>query len=535
MNRFFTLSYVMLFVLWMATFTSCQQKRTSSIPVVVRDTTITPVNAYSDIFFDSLKLENIIAQESFPDTFSQRLRNFYNSRNYQYAWFTDTGFTEQTPAFWNLQSNYIAYSGDSSLYNPYLQRLFDSAQVRPDFAKRNDSTRLMAEIQLTAQFVEYASRAYQGNTQLNENDLGWFIPRKRVNTLALLDSLIKNKGQNVTAYEPVNRQYHLLKEHLLRHYALQQQGGWPPIAADRKKYAVGDTALAITAIKKRLHTTGDFTLTDTSHRFTDSLQGAVKKFQKRYGLKEDGVIGGTTLKFLNEPITTRIQQLLVNMERMRWVPAEPRGDFILVNIPQFRLTVYEEGKPAFGMNIVVGTDQHRTVVFTGNMQYVVFSPYWNVPPGILKNEILPAISRNPAYLAQHNMEWNGGSVRQKPGPGNALGKVKFMFPNSYNIYLHDTPSKNLFHESKRSFSHGCIRVAEPERLANWVLRNRPEWTPEKIKEAMNGSSEKYVTLKNPIPVYIGYFTAWVNEQGELNFREDIYGHDKRLAAHLFTR
>jgi murein L,D-transpeptidase YcbB/YkuD len=222
------------------------------------------------------------------------------------------------------------------------------------------------------------------------------------------------------------------------------------------------------------------------------------------------------------------------MERMRWVPAQPTGDFILVNIPQYRLTVYENGKPSFGMNIVAGTTQNKTVIFTGNLQHVVFSPYWNVPPGILKNETLPAIRRDPSYLSRHHMEMHNGGVRQKPGPWNSLGKVKFLFPNQYNIYLHDTPSKSLFDEQKRSFSHGCIRVADPPKLAASVLRNDKSWTKERIQKAMNAGKEQFVTVKETLPVYIAYFTAWVDDTGLLNFREDVYGHDKKMAAHLFA-
>ena len=153
----------------------------------------------------------------------------------------------------------------------------------------------------------------------------------------------------------------------------------------------------------------------------------------------------------------------------------------------------------------------------------------------MKNEILPAIERNPNYLAQKHMEWNGNYIRQKPGPWNALGKVKFLFPNNYHIYLHDTPAKSLFNEQKRAFSHGCIRVEEPQKLAEWVLRHQPQWTEERIREAMNGSSEKFVTVEQTIPVVIGYVTAWVGANGLLNFREDVYGHDKKLAARLFER
>lgn len=513
--------------------TACQQKKaeTETATAVVRDTTITRQNAYSDLFFDSTVLEKAIRQRQLPDTIARRLRHFYSSRNYQYAWFTQNGFTEQAFNFWNLQSDYLNYSGDSTLYNPFLQQLMDSAQAAGKPIQLPDSTRFAAELQLTGQFARYARRAYQGNIPLDEKELGWAIPRKRINTAALLDSFLKHKEP----YEPVNEQYGLLKKFLLRYYDMQRSGGWPAINSTAKKFQAGDSSSAVAAIKKRLFTTGDFTESDSSFQFTDSLKAAVQRFQKRYGLNEDGVVGGNTLKALNEPIEQRIRQILINMERMRWIPAQPPGDFILVNIPQYTLTVFEKGKPAFNMNIVVGQTGHATVIFTGNLKHVVFSPYWNIPPGILKAEILPAIRRNPAYLARNHMEWNGGAVRQKPGPWNALGNVKFLFPNSYNIYLHDTPAKTLFGAERRAFSHGCIRVSEPEKLANWVLRNQPAWTSEKVRTAMNGSKEQYVPVRDTIPVFIGYFTAYVDAAGQLNFRDDIYGHDRKMATLLFAK
>ena len=186
------------------------------------------------------------------------------------------------------------------------------------------------------------------------------------------------------------------------------------------------------------------------------------------------------------------------------------------------------------MNIVVGSTAHNTVIFTGTLKYIVFSPYWNVPPSILKKEILPAIKRNKNYLAAHNMEWNGNGVRQKPGPNNSLGLVKFLFPNAYNIYLHDTPAKSLFGEDRRAFSHGCIRLSEPPRLARFLLRNDSNWDSLKIVRAMNARKEQYVTVKETVPVYIGYFTAWVDREGKLNFRDDIYGHDQKMAARMFN-
>jgi murein L,D-transpeptidase YcbB/YkuD len=218
------------------------------------------------------------------------------------------------------------------------------------------------------------------------------------------------------------------------------------------------------------------------------------------------------------------------MERWRWISPEIANarEYIFVNIPSYTLILNRDGKRAFESPVVVGKTMSKTVVFSGNMSFVVFSPYWNVPPSILNNEILPGIKKDKNYLAKHNMEWNNGQVRQKPGKNNSLGRVKFIFPNSNNIYLHDTPLKSLFGRDSRASSHGCVRVGKPRDLAIEVLKNDPEWTPEKIDAAMNAGTEKWVTLKSKIPVHIGYFTAWVNELGEIYFYEDIYNRDDQL-------
>ena len=231
--------------------------------------------------------------------------------------------------------------------------------------------------------------------------------------------------------------------------------------------------------------------------------------------------------------------MLINLERMRWLPKEPAKKSIVANIPEFRLHVYEEGRDVLSMDVVVGTEANRTVVFSDSLKYVVFSPYWNVPRSIVRNEIYPAMSRNPGYLERNNMEQTGFSnglpvIRQKPGPGNALGRVKFIFPNSYAIYFHDTPAQSLFNRTSRAFSHGCIRVSEPEKLAAYVLSDQPRWTSQEIRKEMRGTKEKWVSLKEAIPVFITYFTAWVDTHGVLNFRDDIYGHDKKMAARLFV-
>ncbi len=216
------------------------------------------------------------------------------------------------------------------------------------------------------------------------------------------------------------------------------------------------------------------------------------------------------------------------------MPAEREGNLIVVNIPEFVLHLYEGHEKVFDMDVVVGKEGHNTTIFTGNLNEIVFSPYWNIPESIVKKEILPAIERNSYYLEEHNMKQTGTEdsvpvIRQRPGPDNSLGGVKFLFPNSFDIYFHDTNTKELFKQDKRAFSHGCIRLSEPQKMAQYLLRDQSEWTPEKIEEAMNQDEPQSVILKKPTPVLITYFTAWVNENNQLNFREDIYSHDITLA------
>jgi murein L,D-transpeptidase YcbB/YkuD len=212
---------------------------------------------------------------------------------------------------------------------------------------------------------------------------------------------------------------------------------------------------------------------------------------------------------------------------------------VAVNIPDFKLYVYHADSVLWNCKVVVGKTMHQTTVFYGEIKYVVFRPYWNVPKSIVRKEILPAIRKNGNYIARHNMEIIGyhdglPDIRQKPGPENSLGLVKFLFPNSYNIYLHDTPTKSLFGETTRAFSHGCIRIGEPTKMANFLLRNSKEWDAEKIDQAMHFGNERYVTLANKVPVYIAYFTAFVSRKGLLNFRNDIYNLDDHLASMIIS-
>jgi L,D-transpeptidase YcbB len=517
-------------------FYSCKQNgNVVQAQTIQRDTSIKLGTSYSEMFFDSTQMEKFISGQQMRDSLKKRIRDFYNARNYQFAWFFQEGMADYASSFHDAYNEYINYSQDTTLRNPSLEQLYDSLSNGNFNYNIDDSIVLNAELLLTAQFFRYTRRAYQGSNQLDAQELDWFIPRKKIDPSALLDSVLSRKGKNLKELEPVNRQYNLLKDYLLKYYEIEKNGNWSFIKADKISYKLNDSSIVLPIFKRRLFLTGDMIEEDTTTIFTKGLEEGVKSFEKRYGFKEDGIITTTLLNEMDRPIEEWIQQILINMERIRWVPAQPTTDYLLVNIPEFRLHVYDKGQYSWSTNVVVGSTANNTVIFTGNLKHVVFSPYWNVPSSILKKEVLPGIAKNKNYLARHHMEWNGNSVRQKPGPWNSLGQVKFLFPNNYSIYLHDTPSKSLFSEEKRTFSHGCIRVGEPKKLAQFILRNDANWDSVKITKAMNAGKEQFYNVKEPIPVFIGYFTAWVDRDGKLNFRDDIYGHDKKMKERLFAR
>jgi len=479
------------------------------------------------IVFDSMQVK--IFTDSFPlfAPLQKELHDFYNNRNYSFAWFDDKGMIEPADNLYNRIMN-IRDEGlpDKILYKSTFAELMDA-----EADNRIPSPKL--DLMLTAQYISYAKSVWSGLSKKEITSLDWLLPRKETPYRELLDSLLA--GKDILKNAPVYRQYVLLKKFLLQYNEIQSKAGWPLIKADKKSYKPGDSSSTIAQVRQHLYITGDIAADNKSSVYDSLLVQSVKAYQKRFGYNETGIITTTLISEMNIPVEKRIEQIIVNMERCRWVPQELKTDHLLVNIPDFRLHVFEKDSLVFSMNVVVGKNQHKTVIFNGEMKYIVFSPYWNVPSSILKNEILPAIRRNKNYLASHNMEWNGGSVRQKPGPNNSLGLVKFLFPNSHSIYLHDTPAKSLFNEDKRAFSHGCIRLAEPKKLAIYLLRNDPSWTEEKITEAMNKGKEQTVTLSKPIPVFIAYFTSWVDRSGKLNFRNDIYNRDSRLAKMILDK
>ena len=504
--------------------------------ITKRDFSITAANAYNDIFLDSLAMENFIVETKQNDSITRRMRSFYNARNYQYAWFASDGLTEQARGFWNLQSYYNTIKKDTVANYKVLRSLMDRLETVENLkVSKADKNILTAEFFLTAHFINYILSNYQDGT-VKRKELERFIPLVKRDALQFADSLLTKKHKDDRYYEDNNAAYKALKVKLQIYYAAAKNGGWQTINSGKASFKSGMASSYILQIKKRLQASGDMPA-DTTDIYDTQLQTAVINFQTSLGLTADGIITEALVKEMNVSAVKRIEQLLINMDRMRWMP-EPEGNLLLVNIPEFTLQVFEGKKKAFTMIVVVGKEGHNTMMFKGDLSQIVFSPYWNVTPDIIREEIMPAMARNPNYLATHNMEVTGTRggipvVRQLPGEENSLGKVKFLFPNSFNIYFHDTPAKSLFSKDKRAYSHGCIRLSDPTKLAEYLLRSKPEWTPDKIAEAMNSGKETFVTLKNSVPVIITYYTAWVDENGLLNFRDDIYKHDALLQKKMF--
>lgn len=487
------------------------------------NTSIPRAEAYSDLFLDSSTLGSFITHQKLNDTLSRQFRNFYNHRNFQFAWFAGDGLTEQALAFSSLYN----YSRDSSTHRKWLDEQLDSLQKLDTLtAEAKDPGILKTELQLTWRFINYLNNRYAGQ-QERDTALLNFIPIRKRDPLEMAKAILSEEKDKT-----MNPWYDDLKSQLQRYVAM---------AADTSLKPLKKGPHLITQIKHFLIQTDYLPAADTSARLDDDLKKAILTFQATHGLKPDGKIGSSLIHELNIPAITRVRQILVNLQRMIWMPPadeEDKAKLILVNIPEFVLHVMERRHKVFDMNIVVGKEGHSTVLFSGMLDRISFNPYWNIPRSIVVKEILPEMGKHKDYLKEHDMEITGEKegipeIRQLPGEKNELGKIKFLFPNSFNIYLHDSPHKELFSMTQRAYSHGCIRVADAKKLALYLLQSMPEWGEQKVDSILATEKELTVKLQQPVAVLICYFTCWKSEQPALEFRKDIYGHDKRLAKMLF--
>lgn len=465
--------------------------------------------------------------------YQKDVEDLYKNKQYKSIWYDDNKITE----FAALLYQKVNVLKDQGIDNkmPYKE-VIDQAFNESD---NIEPPQLDTELLLTSMYIFYASNVYSGVDAATLKKIGWYLPAKSISYAKILDSLIVDTNRLNEDDNLLFSQYYKLKDALKKYRKIETDGLWKKITIDSanfKDLRPDDTAVAIKQIRERLFIIGDLKRDSKSNVYDEELMAAVWNYKKRYNLKINYAITRDHINQMNEPISKSIKTIMLNMERCRWIPTNlsKASEYVMVNIPSFRMFYVKNGQYAFVSDIFVGNRLSETVIFSGTMDRIVFSPYWYVPQSIIQNELKSQIARDKNYLAENNMEWNGGRVRQKPGPKNSLGLVKFMFPNPNDIYMHDTPAKSLFDFENRTFSHGCINVKEAKNLALTILKDDPDWPADKIDKAMSGEKETTCMLKHKIPVYIGYFTAWVQDNGEINFFPDVYSRDESLDKLLYS-
>jgi L,D-transpeptidase YcbB len=503
---------------------------------------------------DSADIDSFLVKEPDLKPYRNKIIKFYFHRHYRLAWSHKGEFLPQASMYLNIIKNMDSEGFEvERFHNKNLWQLHRLATEGN--SRLIDQKRLRRELDIlfTASFFKYAQAKWRGSVRPEKDE--WYVTPKKIKYGQTLETILSNKTSEnpFEEFEPLHKEYHHLKNVLVAYQEIKTKGGWAKTILQKgEKLSKGDTGLSVLALKKRLSITNDIPALSPGNLFDNVLEKGVKHFQERHGLDQDGIVAGRTLEALNVPVEDRIKQLQINMERWRWVPEKMSDEYILVNIPEFILHVYEKDREVWNMKVIVGKQASETPIFNDELEYIVINPNWNVPKDIAVKEILPLLQKDSTYLESQHMQMFAGEnskeailaetidwknvnpqnfnfrFRQNPGTENALGTIKFLFPNEYDVYLHDTPGHSLFERSERGFSHGCIRIEDPLKLADYLLKNDLMWNNEKILETIEGGEEKYIKLKKKTPVYILYFTTWVDDKGIIHFHNDIYGHDKRL-------
>ncbi len=491
------------------------------------------------------------------------IRAFYERRSFRPAWTADDGPLPHVEPF--LQAvRQVDQEGlrPADYHLLSIQAALKEIQQGAAHGRPFPPEKLAdLDLVLTDAFLVYASHLVAGRLNPVTIQPEWHVQGRKMDVVAVLETALET-GQMDKALRglfPTHLGYLRLRQTLARYRTIARGGGWPVVSAG-PKMRKGDWGEQVRVLRKRLAVIDDLVAPQEGDQqlFDEALDQAVRRFQARCGLDIDGVVGRHTLAALNVSAEERIRQIEVNMERWRWLPEDLGRRFLLVNIADFRLEVIENDRAVMTMRVVVGKRYQHTPVFSAKMTYLVLNPYWNVPRSIAVKEMMPLIAKDPGYLAKNHLKVFEGvgsgrkeieaemldrskamtaesfpySLRQEAGPWNALGRVKFMFPNEFNVYLHDTPERGLFARTVRGLSHGCIRIEEPIELAEYVLRGDPQWTKDAILAAIDTSVNRTAPLPQPIPVYILYWTAWVDQNGSVQFRNDIYERDWPIGAAL---
>lgn len=468
------------------------------------------------------------------------VRAVYEGREWEPRWLDDGEPTDQA-------KEVITHVGASSLYGLQpadydVGRLAWEAERLQTKPPPSDADAAAFDVGLTVAAMRYASDAYRGRIDPRRVGFGLDVAPKTLDLAAVVRELAEgDPAERLAALDPP---FPLFGRLVVALADMRSAAARPDVPAvpPLPKLRPGDRHPALPGLRRFLAIVGDLPEDGPAPvdptRYEAGFEAAVRRFQRRHGRADDGVIGKATLADLRVPLSQRVTQIELALERLRWLPTDFADRYVVVNVPEFRLRAFErdEETPRLSMGVVVGSAARgtETPIMSADMRFLVFKPTWTVPHEIAKKEILPRAAQDPTYLEKQHMELVDGTLRQRPGPNNALGSVKFVMPNPYQVYLHDTPAKELFRRSRRDFSHGCIRVQDPVGLAEFALDGT--WDRERILAAMRtGPERQRVNLPRPVPVYLLYTTAVVEADGTVHFYEDIYGHDARLAQALANR
>lgn len=463
---------------------------------------------------------------------SDQLACFYERRSFAPAWSGGRGLRPEAD---ELLAALAAAREDGLRPEDYrtdpLRQLVDQLRRRPAAGSPAE-----VDLLLTDAFLTFGAHLLNGKVNPEALYADCSVnPEARDLATVLEEALGRGEVRTALAdLAPVHPGYRSLREALRRYRdAVARETSLPPVAGPTLR--PGDRDPRIRALRQ--HLTADARADGAPpvpppagdpEVFDPGLEEAVRAYQDRHGIVVDGIVGPSTLGKVQETPEQHVREIEINLERWRWLPRDPGERHILVNIAGFRLDAYEAGRHSLGMRVIVGKPATRTPIFSDRMEYIVLNPYWYVPQSIAQNELWPKQRRDPSYFRRNGFEvLSNGRLRQKAGPDNALGRLKLIFPNRYNVYLHDTPARSLFDRTVRSFSHGCIRVERPVDLAAWAL-NDPRWTPEALQAELDTRQRRQVPLAETLPVHIGYWTAWVDESGVLQGGRDIYKRDADL-------
>ncbi|MFV9616233.1 MAG: L,D-transpeptidase family protein [Gammaproteobacteria bacterium] len=429
-------------------------------------------------------------------------------------------------------------------------------EIKKYWSSKERDAAIHLELLLSAALYRYSNHVHSGRFNPRELDVDWHIKNNMLDVRSLFAAVARKKSisQLLNELPPQHSAYQLLKKALQHYLNLEQQGGWQRLNRG-PTLQPGTQHKQVKLLRQRLEITGDLheDALQNMDIFDHELAEAVKRFQQRHGLAVDGKMGQETRRALNITISARIRQIIINMERWRWMPRKLGKRYLMVNMTGFELYIMENGSPVLTMPVIIGKSYRSTPSFSGLVSHMEYNPYWTVPTNLALQDIIPRQISDPSYFAKKSIKlfrgWGENAqeidpltvnwkqldknrfpywLRQDPGPKNALGRVKFLFSNPYTIYLHGTPDRHLFDRVVRTFSSGCIRVKDPVRLAAYLLNDGTLQMEEEILANIHLATNQRVLLPIAVPIYLVYWTAWVDQDGSLNFRRDIYGRDGRL-------